>query len=120
MYALSYYSVFLVVLVMVNRRLGSYFYPFMVVSSVVGIISVIVGLTYPKWEEEQEKHFKTIAYDLPIVEKLIFNMIIVFFKIMVILYWPVNRSLKAYAVSVAWVLIYGIIILFKSKNKNIM
>jgi len=90
------------------------------VSSVVGIISVIVGLTYPKWEEEQEKHFKTISYDLPIVEKLIFNMIIVFFKIMVILYWPINRSFKAYAVSVAWVLIYGIIILFKSKNKIIM
>ena len=109
LFPLSYYSIFLVILYFISKKKASYFYPFMIASSLVGGISIFVGLTYPEWDKKQEKYVKTIPFDFSYKYRVIFNLIILFFKILVLIYWPVNRSYKAYLISFLWVLTYLVI-----------
>jgi len=64
LFSISYYSIFLVILYFINKKKASYFYPFMVASSLAGGISIFVGLTYPEWDKKQEnmlKQFRLIS-----------------------------------------------------------
>ncbi len=109
LFPLSYYSIFLVILYFISKKKASYFYPFMIASSLVGGISIFVGLTYPEWDKKQEEYVKTIPFDFSYQYRVIFNLIILFFKMLVLIYWPVNRSYKAYLISFLWVLTYIVI-----------
>ena len=77
LYPISYYSVCIVLLVFVDQKKGSLFYPYMVLSSVVGIISTIVGLTYPTWENYQEKYVTTIPFGFSRIHRILFNVMII-------------------------------------------
>jgi len=113
-FPISYYSIFLVVLLCINKKKASYFYPFMVTTSVLGIVSVIVGLLYPDWDKKQEEYVKTIPFNFSYHDRVIFNTCIIFIKLLILAYWPVNRSKKAYLISLLWVV--GYIIVFLLNN----
>ena len=114
LYPISYYSVFILILLFIDKNKASYFYPFMVSTSVLGIISVIVGLLYPDWDKKQEEYVKTIPFNFSYHDRVIFNMCIIFIKLLILAYWPVNRSKKAYLISLLWVV--GYIIIFLLNN----
>ena len=73
-FPISYYSIFLVVLLCINKKKASYFYPFMVTTSVLGIVSVIVGFI-PSGSFE---YMKVLAFNGE--EKLKYYMIILHMK----------------------------------------
>lgn len=115
-FPISYYSVFLIILLLINKKYASYFYPFMITSSVVGIICIIIGFTiWPGFDEFQERYFTTLLYNMTYKEKVISNMVITFFKILILIYWPKNLSLKAFLISIGWVISYLIILKISSK-----
>ena len=114
LFPISYYSVFIVILLCIDKKKASYFYPFMATTSVLGIISVIVGLLYPEWDKKQEEYVKTIPFNFSYRDRVIFNMFIIFVKLLILAYWPVNRSKKAYFISLSWVV--GYIIVFLLNN----
>ena len=101
LYPISYYSVCIVLLVFVDQKKGSLFYPYMVLSSVVGIISTIVGLTYPTWDNYQEKYVTTIPFGFSRIHRILFNVMII----------------GAYTVSVGWVCLYLIVFVLVNKNR---
>tara|TARA_B100000035_G_scaffold89737_1_gene75679 strand:- start:519 stop:914 length:396 start_codon:yes stop_codon:yes gene_type:complete len=115
-FPISYYSVFLIILLLVNKKYASYFYPFMITSSVVGIICIIIGLTiWPEFDEFQERYFTTLLYDMTYKEKVLSNIVITFFKILIMVYWPINLSLKAFLVSIGWVISYLVMLIINGK-----
>ena len=114
LYPISYYSVFILILLFIDKNKASYFYPFMVSTSVLGIISVIVGLLYPDWDKKQEEYVKTIPFNFSYRDRVFFNMCIIFIKLLILACWPVNRSKKAYIISLLWVV--GYIIVFLLNN----
>ena len=117
-FPISYYSVCIVLLVFVDQKKGSLFYPYMVLSSVVGIISTIVGLTYPTWDNYQEKYVTTIPFGFSRIHSILFNVMIIGFKILVLLYWPRNTSSLAYTVSGGWVCLYLIEVVLVNTNRK--
>ena len=114
LYPISYYSVFILILLFIDKNKASYFYPFMVSTSVLGIISVIVGLLYPDWDKKQEEYVKTIPFNFSYRDRVFFNMCIIFIKLLILACWPINRSKKAYIISLLWVV--GYIIVFLLNN----
>ena len=122
-FPISYYSVFLIILLMVNRKYASYFYPYMAASSIIGIGCIIVGFTvWRGFDEFQEKYFTTLLYDMNYREKVISNLFLTFFKILVLIYWPYNVSLKAFIISMGWVMMYLIMYRINynlTNNRNI-
>ena len=98
----------------IDKNKASYFYPFMVSTSVLGIISVIVGLLYPDWDKKQEEYVKTIPFNFSYRDRVFFNMCIIFIKLLILACWPINRSKKAYIISLLWVV--GYIIVFLLNN----
>ena len=103
LYPISYYSVFILILLFIDKNKASYFYPFMVSTSVLGIISVIVGLLYPDWDKKQEEYVKTIPFNFSYRDRVFFNMCIIFIKLLILACWPINRSKKSYIISLLWV-----------------
>ena len=114
LYPISYYSVFILILLFIDKNKASYFYPFMVSTSVLGIVSVIVGLLYPDWDKKQEEYVKTIPFNFSYRDRVFFNMCIIFIKLLILACWPINRSKKAYIISLLWVV--GYIIVFLLNN----
>ena len=114
LYPISYYSVFILILLFIDKNKASYFYPFMVSTSVLGIVSVIVGLLYPDWDKKQEEYVKTIPFNFSYRDRVFFNMCIIFIKLLILACWPINRSKKAYLISLLWVV--GYIIVFLLNN----
>jgi polyferredoxin len=88
----------------------------MITSSVVGIICIIIGLTiWPEFDEFQERYFTTLLYDMTYKEKVLSNLVISFFKILIIIYWPKNLSFKAFLVSISWVISYLVMLKINGK-----
>ena len=113
MYPISYLTLILVVLLFVNKKLASYFYPFIFLTSTFGI-PVTVYLIY-------SSKFRSIFYNLfsskdngssiltTKKSKKIFLILQILFKIVLLAIWPRNVTYRAFVSSFILIFLYAIL-----------
>lgn len=109
MYPLSYFSIVLIILFVIDKKLASNFYPFIILSAVIGIIINLGLIFYIPFRNFFYRIFPlSISLHIPIVKNnlLIYYLITILFKILLIIYWPINISVKSLLISLTIPIIY--------------
>jgi hypothetical protein len=115
MFPISYLIFPLIVFYLYDKQMASYFYPFVLVSSTVGIIFNILLLTYVPFRKIFYNYF---PYSLSIKSnfKIVFYISFIILKLFIWYYWPKNTSKKAYIYSSMLIVFYFIFRAFNNTS----
>lgn len=132
MIPISYLSIFLIVLLLYNKKYASYFYPYILLQSSVGLMKIFVVLLYyysfNLFNEANQKFLRKIyfyvrnKYDKTFpynISNYLINyypshivnyfIILALYKIVILYIWPVNISNKALAYSICLIMSFIIL-----------
>lgn len=115
MFPISYLIFPLIFVYFYDEKIASYFYPFVLLSSLIGIIINILLLTYIPFRKTFYNYF---PYSLSIQSnfKIVFYVSFIFLKLFIWYYWPKNTSKKAYIYSIMLILSYFILRIFNNTS----
>ena len=111
MYPISYLTIPLLIVLFVDKKIASLFYPFIFLSSIIGIF-ITLGLLLSK--EIRKIFYIYFPYSFSNVNdfikefRSIIYFLIIIFKLLVLFIWPVNMSTDAYIYSFGLIVIYFI------------
>ena len=95
MYPVSYFSFVLLPLLFIDKKIASLFYPYILLTSIFGILVNIILLFYKPLRKNFYRIFpKAITIKYPPVLKVMAYLFIIFIKLLYI--WPKNLSYDAW------------------------
>ena len=97
MYPVSYFSFVLLPLLFIDKKIASLFYPYILLTSIIGIILNIILLFYKPLRKKFYKIFpKAITLKYPPEIKILFYLFIIVIKLLLLYIWPKNLSYDAW------------------------
>jgi len=121
MFSISYISYLLIIVLLINRDFASYFYPYILITSVLGIAFNTMSFIFPSLKMYYERFFTryhlelakkmTSKYKLhgPTIE-LIHDFTIIFMKLLLLYIWPKNMTPTAFRYTGYLILLYFVIL----------
>jgi len=107
MYPICYVILILIPLLIINKKIASLFYPYILLTSIIGIILNIILLFYKPLRKEFYKIFpKAVSLKYSPGIKIMAYLFIIFIKLLMIYIWPKNLSYNAWLVSTMLFLFY--------------
>lgn len=97
MYPLCYVTLILIPLLILNKNIASLFYPFILLTCILGILLNIILLSYKPLRKKFYKIFpKAVSLKYPPVLKVMAYLFIIFIKLLLLYIWPKNLSYDAW------------------------
>lgn len=119
MVPVSYFVFPLILLLLYNKTYASLFYPFVLVTTVIGVALLLCLIFFPKFSDIFYKLFPNAmtanikSHNL----KFIVYISLIVLKIFIDIIWPKNLSLQAVFISICYfifyIFIYGLYIIIK-------
>ncbi len=92
----SYFIIILFFLIYYDRKYASYFYPYVLYCSIVGIFMILVLIFDKKKRKLVKKYFPSnITNYFTGYQQILCYLFIIVIKIILILYWPFNISIES-------------------------
>jgi hypothetical protein len=108
MFPPSYFVILLLILLLFNKKLASYFYPFILLSTLFGIIINIFLIFSKQFRTLFYKHFvHSISNHINEKYKIYFYLMVITIKLLIINIYPFNMSKKAIIILSYLVLLYA-------------
>lgn len=134
MFPISYMSIFVLIIFFIDKKLASLFYPFILLQSIFGLITIIIFYlyhnkyitTYSNYANKLRQIFDYI-FKFNITKYFLNNnnylntilLIYSLYKIIILYIWPVNLTFKAFLYSFYLLFSYFIIYLIMYSSINI-
>ena len=118
MYPISYLTLILIILLFFDKKLASYFYPFIFLTSTFGIFVTIYLIYSPKFRNIFYNIFpSSLSRSIKPVKKFqnLFFILIILFKIVLLVTWPINITYHAFLLSTILIFLYIILYYFNSR-----
>ena len=113
MYPVSYFSIVLLPLLIINKKIASLFYPYILLTCIFGILVNIMLLFYKPLRKKFYKIFpEAITMKYPPEIKILFYLFIIFIKLLLLYIWPKNLSYDAWLATTILFMFYIIHYLF--------
>lgn len=108
MYPLSYYVFPLIILYFFNKTYASYFYPFVLLTTSIGILTLLLLIFYPGFDKLYYGFYPNAITASMTDEnmKLIINFSLIIVKIIIEVIWPKNISLQSFFISICYLAFY--------------
>ena len=103
----SYFTAPLYILLLINNKKASYFYPYVAMTCLLGIIIILSIMI----DEDKKKLWNTyfpsnISNQFTDTTQIIIYIFTILFKLVVIFYWPYNISCKSILISLLYLCLY--------------
>lgn len=108
MYPLSYYVFPLIILYFFNKTYASYFYPFVLLTTSIGILTLLLLIFYPGFDKVYYGFYPN-AITASMSDKntkLIIYWSLVIVKIIIEVMWPKNISIQSFFISISYLAFY--------------
>jgi len=108
MYPLSYYVFPLIILYFFNKTYASYFYPFVLLTTSIGILTLLLLIFYPGFDKVYYGFYPN-AITASMSDdntKLIINWSLIIVKIIIEAMWPKNISIQSFLISISYLAFY--------------
>ena len=113
MYPVSYFSFVLLPLLLIDKKIASLFYPYILLTCIFGILVNIILLFYKPLRKKFYKIFpKAITFKYPSEIKILSYLFIIFIKLILLYIWPKNLSYDAWLATTILFMFYIIHYLF--------